>query len=333
MAAPPQSFTRLHKAALALSANRTAPGAARTVRRLPPGPRQLAALVEATPEFRSAIGDLVPAKTPHTHQASELLRRSGFYHSILSGASPEVLWSILAAYTVERTTEIRRFFLLDGCAFSSERFELAGHNVVRLHVDEIKRLGPPEHVAEDFFPSESLDSGWFTQQWFISTPRMVDLKPTTWRIPMLEYPMGGDLILDDYWLPLITLGLFHLPCFDIPIILDSELDWRLLRLRFASPRVEIHSGPDGEPAELPADDYRVSSEEWGKFEAFNRLVDARHQTRLAHIPNSCTPVPALDASQRPARLRALSGRRGGHSAPVHLCARIVATRRRSRGDP
>ena len=118
------------------------------IRLLPPSPKELARSAEATPEFGEFASDSIKSKGSEQYHASILLRRSGFYHGILSGASQAELWSSLSKYTRPRTAEIHTLLLLDGCKFPRGHF--SGLSSVAL----LLRLCPlpqafrlPTHVA------------------------------------------------------------------------------------------------------------------------------------------------------------------------------------------
>ena len=236
---------------------------------LPPSPKQLAQRGEAIPEFGALASDVIESKGSSQYEASILLRRSGFYHGILSGESQTELWSRFNEYTKPRTAEIHTLLLLDGCKFPRDHFNCMSHAVVRHSAAEIVELGPPPVIAEAFFPGETLDPDWYSQQWFLRDTETVELKPTFIQIPFL----GGDYVLNRYWAPLFALGLYDLPCFAIPIVLESEAKWELLTPRFSLPLLGMSHGENGEPFEVPTDHYKVADREWSQFEAFLDCCD------------------------------------------------------------
>ena len=236
---------------------------------LPPSPKQLAQLAEATPEFREFASKSIRSKSSGQYSVSILVRRSGFYHGILSGASQAELWSHLAEHMGPRTAEINTLLLLDGCVFPRDSFDCMSYAVVRHSAAEIAVLGPRPDIAEAFFPNETLDPDWYSHQWFLRDTRHDELKPSFIQIPFL----GGDYVLDRYWAPLTTLGLYDLPCFAIPIVLESEARWKLMKPRFSSPRFGMSHDANGEPVEAPTDDYRVADHQWSQFEKFLGFCD------------------------------------------------------------
>ncbi len=283
--APPTSFTRFCEAvkrlmhtlgrapngmtAAVLATRGTVSPVGHKIELLPPSPKELARRAEAIPEFGEFASDSIKSKGSEQYHVSTLLRRSGFYHGILSGASQAELWSCLSEYTRPRTAEIHTLLLLDGCKFPRDHFSCMSCAVVRHSAAEIAELGPPHVIAEAFFPNENLDPDWYSQQWFLRDTRNVDLTPTFIQIPFF----GGDYVLDRYWAPLIALGLYDLPCFAIPIFLESEARWKLMTPRFSSPRLGMFYDANGEPVEVPTDDYKVADHQWSQFEGFLGFCD------------------------------------------------------------
>jgi Apea-like HEPN len=99
---------------------------------------------------------------------SELLKRSGYYHDVLSGSDDvDRYYCAIRDRIPAKVRTIVRLYLLDGCDFSRERFEVAGIPVVRMSPSEIEELGPAAAVCSDFFPNEAINSDHFSKQWFL----------------------------------------------------------------------------------------------------------------------------------------------------------------------
>ncbi len=258
---------------------------------IPLTPKQLAEKAENTPEFQGVGNDLIQLKDAETYSAflrdfaSELLRRSGYYHGALADHSEGELWGRVCAYIRPRKTEISTLMLLDGCVFPRNEFEIGKCTVVRHSAAEIAELGPPPEIAESFFPDETLDHGWFSQQWFLRSSRSVDSKLhiilKSGSSPLIQnYFADHTFPLSAYWPQLLALGLYDIPCFDVPIVLNSVANWWLDRLRFSSPRVEslrlADYDEEGEPIRIagPANNYRVADHQWSQFEAFLRFFES-----------------------------------------------------------
>jgi hypothetical protein len=63
--------------------------------RLRPSARQLAQLAEQTKEFEQLVIDLFrsgPADTYESEVVADLIKRCGYYHSVLDAEPPEVYW-------------------------------------------------------------------------------------------------------------------------------------------------------------------------------------------------------------------------------------------------
>ena len=99
---------------------------------------------------------------------SELLKRSGYYHAVLSGSDDlDGYYRAIRDRIPAKLRTVVRLYLLDGCDFSRERFEVAGIPVVRMSPSEIEELGPSAAVCRDFFPNESINTERFSKQWFL----------------------------------------------------------------------------------------------------------------------------------------------------------------------
>ena len=61
--------------------------------------------------------------------------------------------------------------------------------------------------------------------------------------------------------------------FGIPIVLESNAGWRLERLRWSEPMVNIVDDHDGDSIEIPRTDYTVDEKEQPKFAAFLAFFD------------------------------------------------------------
>ena len=279
MAEPPPTFTHFYEAVKRLIEPRSGAALDRQgkLAALPPSPNELARRAEDTREFGEVVPDLIASTEfgPERDLASELLKRSGFYHCILAAVSEAELWSRLYGHTKPRTAQINTLLLLDGCAFPRDRFDLLGNVVIRHSVAEIADLGPPPEVAEAFFPNETLDTDWFSRQWFLRDEESIDRDCRSISYGVMNRRIGersGDTELNRCWPQLLALGLYDLTCFAIPIILKSEAKWNLYRLRFSRPGIQTWGyDEEGNPIPGPTDDYCVTDDDWSQFEAFLKL--------------------------------------------------------------
>jgi len=169
------------------------------IHQLPLSVQQLARAAEQTSEFTALVADLfgIGRDTGWTFDgdASEaaehlghLIRRSGYYHAMLSGewreyeqrsrsANPELEELLYLASAlppekywermVDRVPRWRRVFthfrLLRGCRFPRDRFKIAGYSVVRMSKDEVWNLGPLPMPVDDFYPDERFSLSEFLE--------------------------------------------------------------------------------------------------------------------------------------------------------------------------
>lgn len=239
---------------------------------LPASLRSIATSVEQSAQFDEFIRALFPDLTSKKWRISEELRRSGFYHSLRSGSEPDAAWRALAFRLRTHTTENRTLALLDGCWFPLDHLEIAGVAVHRLSPEALRELGPGEDVAGVFFPTETLDSGWFSQVWFLSKARPRETKPGSIRVRL-----GYDL-LHEFWETMLGLALYKTDHFSVPIVLESDARWRLERVRWAEPMSQIVEDNDGETIEVPRTDYDVDKSELARFTAFLAFYNAAIET-------------------------------------------------------
>ncbi len=290
-AKPPASFSKFFKTTKELIEEplRTSKRSTGRLALIPPTPKQLAERAENTPQFQGVVNDLIRLEDAERYRASalrdsasELLRRSGYYHGALEDHSEGELWERISVYRRPRKAQKSTLMLLDGCVFPRKEFEIGKCTVVRHSAAEIAELGPPPEITESFFPEETLDREWYSQQWFLRSSYSVDLKPELINLRSLlpDFIARFDLPLNTYWPQLLALGLYNTSCFDIPIVLSSEAKWSLERLRFLSPGTEFAAGrykydEDGEPIPIPGPTtgYRVRDDEWSQFETFLRFCE------------------------------------------------------------
>lgn len=201
---------------------------------LPPSPAELARLLERTAEFRT-LGD----RNPH---ASDLLKRSGYYHTLLRGEQTDSVLDRLRSRLDAKEVKIRTLMLLYGCEFAKD-FELNRQDdprVLRRSIrwiseDEIERLCPPEDVCESFYPSENPRyRGSCGGYWFFEEERIE---------PPGHLPAGDEvrdyfnyfLFDEGFWKYILPVALYSSEYFSLPVILQLEPTWKLYRLRTAWP--------------------------------------------------------------------------------------------------
>src|SRR5439155_27123688 len=104
--------------------------------------------------------------------------------------------------------------------------------IKRFSQNEVRRFGPPPQIRESFYPRETLNEHWFSQQWFLYRSRTRKENP------------GALVLLRDYdliqahWKPLLALSLYNLARFAIPIIMESERNWKLRHIVSGSPMID-----------------------------------------------------------------------------------------------
>lgn len=239
---------------------------ARRVVVLPTAIQHVARTAEATPEFSRVATALLPSRSSPNYHASEILRRSGFYHAALADSAKAPRWNVISRRVVPHKTRTVTMLLLDVCWFARTRFRLAGYQVVKHSSHEIKALGPGADIADSFYRRERLDPEWFSQQWFLEESRTRIRKPG-W---ITSY-MGGEIVLDNHWQPLLILSLYSPVCFDVPVVADNEEKWELAIRRFTHPQVNV-VGEDAD--EVPCRQYEVEEIEWSRFRQFARRIES-----------------------------------------------------------
>jgi len=233
----------------------------------PPTARQLAEECEQLESFKDFAGTAIPHKgSPKLWAVSEILRRAGFYHALLRGGSGEDQWQALSGRFEPHPRALRTLVLLDGCAFPVDRFPLLELSVERLPAEEIESLGPQLDVSESFFPQERIDPVWFNQQWFLCRDSQGHERPG---MITARWPLD---VIGGFWKPILALALYSTSPFAAPIGIESEKGWRLERLIWRDPAYEI--SPDEDATEVPRRVYRVTKEEFPRFEKFLRLIES-----------------------------------------------------------
>jgi hypothetical protein len=119
-------------------------------------------------------------------------------------------------------------------------------------------LGPRPEIAAVFFPKELLDSGWFSQQWFLCLDRTRDEGPTH-----IAHFLGYDL-LAEHWLQLLPLALYDVTGFNVPLVLEASRGWSLRYIRSGEPMIDA----DPEGNEIPSSQYSVSAASLSSFRSF-----------------------------------------------------------------
>lgn len=117
------------------------------------------------------------------------------------------------------------------------------------------------------FPNEQLDDEWLSRQWFL--------------IRAVRFKQGGGILhlrpenalLKHHWKPLLTIALAQKGTFAVPIELEIEPGWRLEKMRYAHPLVDIvGTGPEPDDCEeRPYDTFVIPPE--GGFLDFVRLCN------------------------------------------------------------
>jgi hypothetical protein len=260
--APPPAFLQLWNVA-ARAINRSSPEERSSVLYLLPASlRHIADLVERSAEFDELLRTAFPHMTRSPWRAREALRRAGFYQAVRNGSDPAAVWRVLVARLNPHTTVVRTLALLDGCWFSVDRFQVANATIERLSDSALTELGPSPDVAAVFFPSEVLEPFWFSRVWFLTKDEERELKPTG-----IIFRFGYD-VLHHFWEPILGLALYKTDHFRLPIILESDPQWRLERVRWDEPTTQTVETHDGETVEVPRTDYDVDKEELQRFTSF-----------------------------------------------------------------
>ncbi len=229
---------------------------------LPPSFRHLADAAEESQEFSQAASTIAPELKNPARVVSEVFRRSGFYHGVLTEELPENLWGTIEPYLKHREATVLQLLLLDGCKFPMDKFSILDWTVERFTADQISSLGPSKQDSADFYPQEILNSNFYSQWWFLCCPKMVE-KPDSSIIYLDRGP------LKNHWKPLLALSLFSKRPFTIPIILESEHQWSLRKVRFGVPEIDItYIEPDGPEIEAPHYTWVLSEEGRDRIEKF-----------------------------------------------------------------
>ena len=235
---------------------------------LPPSLRHVADIVEESDAYRQFVhAPFWDPTPPSTWRVREALQRAGFYHAVQSGTEPTTVWDSLLQRLKPHAVTLQILVLLDGCRFSIDRFDVAQTLIKRFSIDELKVLGPPDEIVSTYFQTETLDPNWYTRVWFLVKTDQREVRPTS-----ISFRFGYD-ILRHFWQPLLALALYKTEYFGIPIVLESNAGWRLERLRWSEPMVNIVDDHDGDSIEIPRTDYTVDEKEQPKFAAFLAFFD------------------------------------------------------------
>ena len=295
----PDSFPKFHKRVreMALASDsKSAPD--KIVHQLPPSIHQLARLAEQTPEFEQLAIDLFQGDSPQYETLADLIKRSGYYHSLLDGEAPEPFWQKIVDRIPFREREVKHLRLLEGCRFPKDRFSIAGHSVVRMSDRELAALGPEPRAAWEFYPEEFLARRWLTERWFLEkgslewtgyvSDREASLGLDLSNIEIRERPkeiaagvtslrktsrrdrdyMSNELELPDYVAPVLILSLYDASFFEIPLSLVCEPGWRVLQSKLNFAPFETNS------ISLRAAKYEVRPDAWENFERFVRTCES-----------------------------------------------------------
>ena len=112
-------------------------------------------------EWEARLGDFTLA-------LAELLKRSGYYHALLSGeVNFAKNYTIVTDRIPAKYRVITKLYLLDGCTFSRDRFDIGDILITRMSPSELEELGPSAAVCNEFFPNESIDPERFSKSWFL----------------------------------------------------------------------------------------------------------------------------------------------------------------------
>lgn len=192
---------------------------------------------------------------------------------------------------------ITTLYLLDGCEFARDHFDIAGVAVVRMSPEELERLGPAAPICDDFFPDESIDSKRLSKHWFvkIEEARWTAYDYEHWDDLFEQMVAQGDLIetaqynvskimrgeptagptsppevasgvtagkvaapsLTDFQRALLLLSLYDREFFEITKIFVCDPGWTRILYRSAPPRTKSA--------------YRVTESKWSAFENFLTL--------------------------------------------------------------
>lgn len=157
--------------------------------------------------------------------------------------------------------------LLDGCQFPLDQFRVPGGVVQRFSSAQLAALGPRPEVAAVFFPKELLDTGWFSQQWFLCVDRTRDEGPSH-----IAHFLGYDL-LTEHFLQLLPLALYDVTGFTVPLVLEASRGWSLRYIRSGEPMID--ADPDGN--EIPSSQYSVRATSLPSFRSFLAFMRSADQ--------------------------------------------------------
>ena len=245
---------------------------------LPPSFTRIAELVENSQTFQALLEAGLWDTRLSPWRIRQVLRRAGFYQAVHSRRDPKAVWRTVDARLRPSTTRVRTLALLDGCRFPLERFRVDGVRVERLSREQLQGLGPPIEVARGFFPSEILDPNWYTQVWFLVKEDDREVRPGS-----ILLRLGYD-VLARFFEPIVALALYKTDYFGLPIVLESSADWRLERVQWSQPMVDIVDNGSGAAEEIPRSDYDVRAEEQGRFASFLTFFDdAIQEARGWHL--------------------------------------------------
>jgi Apea-like HEPN len=236
---------------------------------------------------------------------SELLIRSGYYYAVLSGSvDVDSYYSAIKDRIPEKSRTLTKLYLLDGCEFPRDQFDIAAVQVVKMSRAELESLGPSPAVCKDFFPNEKIDARRLCNHWFlkIQEDELTGYEYDRWLSSgdavLVELPgIGVQEIAAGYasasklrppaprkYLDtLMILSLYQAAFFEITKIIVCEPGWRRVWFRSTTPR-----------SARVAESYSVSMAKWSSFESHIDLCSRGLQNARA----SRDPRPLITSCRR-----------------------------------
>lgn len=251
-------------------------------RAFPPLPSKAETQIHNAEEFDDLARQLFPTSSTDRLQRifrsglvrgrlADALRRSGYYHGVLSGVPAEEFWPSIREDVSRGVRHFRRLLLLEGCRLPKDRFAIGDISIIRFSKDEVAKFGPDKEICNSFFPKEVLNSEWYSQYWFLVEAKTESDDPSKHHWPF-EY-VSADVRLNYYWKPLLVLSLFSRQCFRIPTILESEEGWKLDTIQFSEPLTDRHIDDEGNDHEVPWSQYTVNESDSPRFDSFCLLCE------------------------------------------------------------
>jgi hypothetical protein len=252
---------------------------------------------DASDRYEDALAERDARLDDFTLALAELLKRSGYYHALLSDEDNFAkYYTIVAERIPARHRIITKLYLLDGCTFARDRFYITDILVTRMSPSELEEFGPSAAVCNEFFPNESIDLERFSKQWFLN------LEEDEWTAYDYDrvwddgnwddkglHPDVIDLHLDDvqreiaagvvasratnpalpkYFDAVLVLSLYRPEFFEITRILICEQGWRRVSVWSTIPRGERGSYREKRKS------YSVSEEQWPAFENYVNMTSS-----------------------------------------------------------